>query len=46
VVEPREPGWHLELVAVPYDHEAAAQQAERNGRPEWAAALRTGFLSE
>jgi putative phosphoesterase len=35
---------HTELVALPYDSEAAADQARRNGRPEWEAALRTGFL--
>jgi predicted phosphodiesterase len=34
--------WHAELRAVAYDHEAAAVQAERNGRPDWADALRTG----
>jgi hypothetical protein len=27
---------------VPYDWESAAQQAERNRRPDWADALRTG----
>ncbi|WP_421916767.1 metallophosphoesterase family protein [Mesorhizobium sp.] len=34
----------FEAVAVDYDHEAAARQAERAGRPEWAHALRTGFM--
>ncbi|HTE46171.1 MAG TPA: hypothetical protein VK636_13050 [Gemmatimonadaceae bacterium] len=29
--------------AVPYDHSAAAAQAERGGRPDWAASLRTGY---
>jgi predicted phosphodiesterase len=53
VVAPRDPvpggdpagSWHLELVAVPYDHHQAAGQAARNGRPDWAAALRSGFLT-
>lgn len=27
-----------------YDFEVAAQEAERNGRPEWAYGLRTGFM--
>ena len=30
------------LREVPYDHETAAQRAERNGRGDWADALRTG----
>jgi predicted phosphodiesterase len=30
--------------AVTYDHEAAARRAEANGRPDWAHALRTGFM--
>lgn len=35
-------GWAATLHAVPYDHQAAARQAERNGRPEVAFAVRTG----
>jgi predicted phosphodiesterase len=39
----REPaGWQIELRCIDYDFEAAAMQAERNGRPDWADALRTG----
>ncbi len=34
----------FETIAVDYDHEAAARQAEQAGRPEWAHALRTGFM--
>lgn len=34
----------FEAIAVDYDHEAAARQAEQAGRPEWAHALRTGFM--
>ncbi|MER9019479.1 metallophosphoesterase family protein [Mesorhizobium sp. M0898] len=34
----------FEAIAVDYDHEAAAYQAEQAGRPEWAHALRTGFM--
>ena len=41
----REPaGWQVELRAVPYDHESAAHRAEANGRPDWADALRSGFV--
>lgn len=32
----------IELVAVEYDHLAAAARADANGRPDWAFALRTG----
>ncbi len=32
----------IEHVIVPYDHEKAARQAEKNQRPDWAKWLRTG----
>jgi diadenosine tetraphosphatase ApaH/serine/threonine PP2A family protein phosphatase len=32
------------FLALAYDYEAAAKRAESNGRPEWAHALRTGFM--
>lgn len=32
------------FVAVVYDHEGAARRAETTGRPDWAGALRTGFM--
>lgn len=38
-------GWHVTLRAVAYDWEAAAQRAEQEGRSDWAAALRTGFVT-
>ena len=37
-----EGGWQAELVAIPYDWEAAARAAEARSRPDWARALRTG----
>ena len=37
-------GWRLQLHAVDYDWESAARRAEANGRPDWADALRTGFV--
>jgi predicted phosphodiesterase len=37
-------GWISELIAVPYDWEAAARLAEQRARPDWALALRTGFV--
>ncbi len=43
-----EPGLpdRFEAIAVDYDHEAAARHAEQAGRPEWAHALRTGFMPD
>lgn len=35
-------GWQATLCATAYEWEAAAQQAETNGRGDWADALRTG----
>ncbi|MDO9074953.1 MAG: metallophosphoesterase family protein [Rubrivivax sp.] len=35
-------GWQVQLRLVVYDWEAAATQAELNGRGDWADALRTG----
>ena len=32
--------WGVDLIALEYDWDAVAAQAERNGRPDWAA----GFL--
>ena len=34
--------WRIELRAVSYDFEEPARKAEREGRPTWAHALRTG----
>lgn len=33
----------VQLVALPYDHHAAAERADAKGRPDWAHALRTGY---
>jgi putative phosphoesterase len=45
VLESLDGGWSAQLISVPYDHERAANQADRNGRPDWARALRTGFAT-
>lgn len=37
-------GWVVGLHSVPYDHESMARMAERNGRLDWAHALRTGYM--
>ncbi|MEX3938401.1 metallophosphoesterase [Paraburkholderia sp. BR10937] len=36
-------GWEVEFRTVEYDWHAAAERAASNGRPDWAAALRTGY---
>ncbi|MBI5256687.1 MAG: metallophosphoesterase family protein [Burkholderiales bacterium] len=36
--------WRIEQHMTPYDWQAAAAQAERHGRPDWADALRTGLV--
>lgn len=41
-VESTPHGWQVTLREVAYDWEAAAVQAERHGRGDWADALRTG----
>lgn len=37
-------GWTVDLISLPYDTALAAGQADRNARPDWAQALRTGTL--
>ena len=46
VVEQTKAGWSVALKAIPYDWEAAAEIAERNGFPEWAPYLRTGYTGK
>ncbi len=43
LVESVHAGWNIELVALAYDWDTAAQTADRHGRPDWAFSLRTGF---
>jgi len=42
-VERRDGRWRAQLRCVPYDHAAAARQAERCGADDWAYALRSGY---
>jgi putative phosphoesterase len=44
IVERTGGGWLLEQYAVAYDWHAAAEVAQRHGRPDWAFALRTGRM--
>ncbi len=46
IVERGAQGWVVEQFAIPYDWEAAAQRALRNGGPAWSRALRTGFIRQ
>jgi diadenosine tetraphosphatase ApaH/serine/threonine PP2A family protein phosphatase len=39
-------GDRFDTIAVSYDHELAAHRADESGRPDWAHALRTGFMSQ
>ena len=36
--------WICDLISVPYDHESMALLAEERDRPDWAHALRTGWM--
>lgn len=44
LVERRSGAWQVEQRAVPYDWESAARQADENGWPDWARAVRTGLV--
>lgn len=44
ILESTPRGWKTDLVAVPYDWNAAAALAARLGREDWARALATGFV--
>ncbi len=44
IVERYGNAWRAALLCVPYDHESMASLAQENGRPDWAIALRTGYM--
>ncbi len=44
VVERRDGGWTCELISLPYDCESMALLADQRQRPDWAHALRTGWM--
>lgn len=46
IVEKRAGAWRAELLAVPYDHAAAAKLAAERGQPDWAAGLLTGYVRD
>lgn len=43
IVERDAAGWGAALIAVPYDWRPMAALAARNGRPDWAHAIATGY---
>jgi predicted phosphodiesterase len=45
IIEQTAAGWVPTLIAVPYAHAEMAALAQSRGRPEWARALATGYLS-
>ncbi len=44
ILEQRDGRWHVTFRHVPYDHEAMAALARRNGHPDLAHALATGWI--
>jgi len=45
ILERRDGAWIPTLIAVPYGHQAMADLARKRDRPDWAGALRTGYLT-
>jgi len=46
ILEQRGASWQVEFHVIPYDHRAAAEQAQRNGRADWESVLRTGCVRQ
>jgi len=44
ILERRPLGWNVTFRYLPYDHISMAEMARRNGLPEWASALATGWV--
>jgi predicted phosphodiesterase len=44
IVERQQGVWQAQLLAVPYDHESMARLADQRSQPDWAHALRTGWM--
>ncbi|MEN8222900.1 MAG: hypothetical protein ABFR36_06535 [Acidobacteriota bacterium] len=38
--------YSIEMVTVNYDYKSAVKRALKNNRPDWAAGLQSGYLSE
>lgn len=46
IVERRQGDWITTFRSIPYDWRKASDSARRNGRPEWARALETGWFEK
>ena len=44
ILEKRKDKWHTDLIMVSYDYKKAAAKAAKNNRPDWAKALKTGYM--
>ena len=44
VIEKRAGQWSAQLLTVPYDTRTVVELARRNGRPEWASGLASGYF--
>lgn len=44
IVERVKGGWQAALISVPYDHASMARLADQRGQPDWAHALRSGYM--
>ena len=44
IIEKAAGAWEFEFVALEYDWDAAAEKAQAGNRPDWAEALRSGYL--
>ncbi len=45
IIERHDGAWHAALLSVPYAYQPMADLALANGRPDWAVALQSGFMS-
>jgi putative phosphoesterase len=45
ILEYKNGKWLPEMITVLYDHQKAAEQARKNGRPDWEIGLQTGFMN-
>ncbi len=46
IIEGQDDDWKASLHAVPYDQRPMVELALINGRPDWAIAIRTGYMTE
>ena len=44
ILEYQDGNWNVDLIAVRYDHQKAADQARKNNRPDWVIGLKTGRM--